>query len=374
VKTIRSIIQSANRRFPLKETFIALLSTFILLIIMEAVWRGSVSHYINMKFVAFGGGILGYIAICIVVVEYIIQYKGKGADNAESPGLITYAVNKMIRALPSLLLILPVIILLLIALDYLWEGSISGHIDIIYLVIGVIVSEFMALFIVLIKLNKPGRYRRSPDGEEAQEPTAAVSDSGENAESMTGPVAQADSGDVPSPAVEPVAPPIESEEVVVKERGVPPTPAGRISAGSGKTGTAAGIVRKLAAPLSNLFLCLLVAYLLLLLAETVWEGSVSGTINLNYLLIAVIAVGVPAVLFGPKRAVASPVESLGWKDFTVAAAAAAGGSAIVWYKTQGIGWASYVIAAVTAALIAVLYLLISREGDESEDSENSQDR
>ena len=46
----------------------------------------------------------------------------------------------------------------------------------------------------------------------------------------------------------------------------------------------------------QLFVTLLVTYLLLLLVETIWEKSVSAYLNLNYWLIVLIVDGVVAVL------------------------------------------------------------------------------
>lgn len=119
------------------------------------------------------------------------------------------------------------------------------------------------------------------------------------------------------------------------------------------------------------FIMLLVTYLLLLLlVETIWGDSVSGTINLNYLLIVVIATGVLAVLSGPKKVVISPKQRLGWKDFGMIAGAGAVAAAIVWYKTRDIGWPSYVIAVVSGGLIVLLSVLIWH-GDEKEEEQES---
>ena len=50
-----------------------------------------------------------------------------------------------------------------------------------------------------------------------------------------------------------------------------------------------------------LFPVLLITYLLLILLETIFEGSVSSYINLNHLLIILIVVGIAAVLTVPRK-------------------------------------------------------------------------
>lgn len=114
----------------------------------------------------------------------------------------------------------------------------------------------------------------------------------------------------------------------------------------------------------QIFVVLLVTYLLLLLAETVWEESASSVINLNYLLIAVIAVGIPAVLAGGGKPVPQAKEPIGLKDILMVFCAGIGGAVIVWYKTKDIGWPSIIMSIISCALIVILSLLILKEGDE----------
>ena len=114
----------------------------------------------------------------------------------------------------------------------------------------------------------------------------------------------------------------------------------------------------------QVFVVLLVTYLLLLLTETVWEESASSVINLNYLLIAVIAVGIPAVLTAGNKPPEDIKEPLGFKDILLIACAAIAGAIIVWIKTKDIGWPSIIMSIISCALIAILSLLILKEGDE----------
>jgi len=112
----------------------------------------------------------------------------------------------------------------------------------------------------------------------------------------------------------------------------------------------------------EVFIMLLVTYLLLLLVETIWEGSVSPHLNLNYLLIVVIALGVIVVVTMPER-VEEEKRQLGRKDIIMAVCAALAGAAIVWYKTKEIGWVSCLISAISGVLIVLLSLLIMRGED-----------
>ena len=114
----------------------------------------------------------------------------------------------------------------------------------------------------------------------------------------------------------------------------------------------------------QVFVVLLVTYLLLLLTETLWEESASSVINLNYLLIAVIAVGIPAVLISGGKPPEEIKEPLGFKDILLIACAAIAGAVIVWIKTKDIGWPSIIMSIISCALIAILSLLILKGEDE----------
>ena len=108
----------------------------------------------------------------------------------------------------------------------------------------------------------------------------------------------------------------------------------------------------------TLFPILLTTYLFLILLETIFEGSVSSYINLNHLLIIVIVVGVAAVLTAPSKAESVRGDRLTSKGIFIIICAGIGGAAIVWYKTQEIGWLSYVISVVSGGLIVLLSMLI----------------
>jgi glycerol uptake facilitator-like aquaporin len=122
------------------------------------------------------------------------------------------------------------------------------------------------------------------------------------------------------------------------------------------------------------FITLLVTFLLLMLVETVWKDSVSSRLNLNYLLIIVIVVGVIAIFTQPEKVKEEEKRHLSRTDAIMIACVGLGGAAIVWYKTQEIGWLSYIISVVSGGLIVLLSILIW-QGDQGEENEgeDSQD-
>lgn len=123
----------------------------------------------------------------------------------------------------------------------------------------------------------------------------------------------------------------------------------------------------------GLFPMLLVVYLVLLLAETAFEGIVSSYLNLNHLLIAVIVIGVIAILTSSREAAKMKQGHLGRKGIFVAIGAGVLGAVIVWYKTKEIGWMSYVISVISCLLIVLLSILVwGGYGEKADEGENSQ--
>ena len=121
----------------------------------------------------------------------------------------------------------------------------------------------------------------------------------------------------------------------------------------------------------TLFPILLVTYLLLILFEALFEGSVSSYLHLNYLLITVIVFGVGAVLAAPGKAERVKGEHLTAKNFIMIICAGLGGAAIIWYKTREIGWLSYIISVVSGGLIVLLSMLIWRDDEENGNEEKN---
>jgi len=130
-----------------------------------------------------------------------------------------------------------------------------------------------------------------------------------------------------------------------------------------KTGGENRYIRGALALVQELFVILLITFILLLLVETIWEGSVSPYLNFNHLLVVVIGVGAIAVLAGSERVERKERGHLGTRDIIMLVCIGLAGVAIIWYKTQEVGWLSYVISSVSAGLIVLLSMIIWR-GDE----------
>lgn len=123
----------------------------------------------------------------------------------------------------------------------------------------------------------------------------------------------------------------------------------------------------------GLFPMLLVVYLVLLLVETVFKGSISSYLNLNHLLIAVIVVGIIAILTSSREAAKIKEGHLIRKGIFIILGVGVLGAVIVWYKTMEIGWISYVISVVSGGLIVLLSILVwGGAGEKADEGENSQ--
>jgi predicted membrane channel-forming protein YqfA (hemolysin III family) len=112
------------------------------------------------------------------------------------------------------------------------------------------------------------------------------------------------------------------------------------------------------------FSTLLVTFLLLLLAETIWEGSVSMYMNINYLLIIVIISGAISVLTRKEDVKAEKV-ALAKKDYIFIGATGIAGALIIWYKIKNIGKLAYLISIVAGVLIILLSLLLLEEDEKN---------
>lgn len=109
---------------------------------------------------------------------------------------------------------------------------------------------------------------------------------------------------------------------------------------------------------------LLVLYLILLLAETIWAESVSAYMNLNYLLGIVIITGIITVLT-TKEEKRQP-EPVTKKDYIMAAIAGIAGAFIIYYKTSEIGALSIIISIISGILIILLSILVLQEDEEDD--------
>ena len=134
--------------------------------------------------------------------------------------------------------------------------------------------------------------------------------------------------------------------------------------------------RAVVAFVQQLFVTLLVTYLLLLLIETIFPDSVSRYLNLNYWLIAVIVTGIITVL--TRQEITKPQEKEEKHPDTgniiVLICIGVIGAALIWYKTREIGWLSYLISIVGGAMIVLLSMLIwQNDGEEKSEGKNSPD-
>src|SRR5258706_14036148 len=98
----------------------------------------------------------------------------------------------------------------------------------------------------------------------------------------------------------------------------------------------------------------LVTYLLLLLAETMLEGSVTRYFNLNILLSIVLASGITMVLTKSNESKFVPTKRNIGADIQNSLLLALGAGLLVFYKTQSLGKISIVIAIISMGLTFLL--------------------
>jgi len=120
---------------------------------------------------------------------------------------------------------------------------------------------------------------------------------------------------------------------------------------------------KLADLINYLFQSLLIAYLVLLLIEQIWTGSVSVYLNLNYLLVAVIILGILDVFSEhPEK----KHEKINWKDYIFISLLGILGFLIIKFKTVELGWLSWLISIIAGILIILLSILVLEEDEKKE--------
>ena len=126
--------------------------------------------------------------------------------------------------------------------------------------------------------------------------------------------------------------------------------------------------------IQNLFLPLLVTFLLLSLIDTVFHESVSRYLNLNYWLISVIITGIITVLTRSDNESREEETRSIRKDIIPIICFGLIGAAIIWHQTRDLGWVSYVISAASGVMIVLLTLIIWQGPEEEErEDENSPD-
>ena len=114
---------------------------------------------------------------------------------------------------------------------------------------------------------------------------------------------------------------------------------------------------------NHIFQTLLVTYLVLLLIEQIWAGSVSFYLNLNYLLIIVIIAGVLDVFSEHPH---KDKEKTTKKDYVFIGLLGIAGFIIIKYKTAQLGWLSWLISIIAGILIILLSILVLEEDGEDE--------
>lgn len=123
------------------------------------------------------------------------------------------------------------------------------------------------------------------------------------------------------------------------------------------------VVRGTGQLVEALFPVLLVTMTLLLLVETLFEGSVVSYVDLDMLLRIVVGTGVVSVILSSPRTGVGKRESFTAGRIAMIVLSGVGGAAIVWYKTQELGWLSYTISVVSGGLILLL-LISAYHGEE----------
>ena len=113
--------------------------------------------------------------------------------------------------------------------------------------------------------------------------------------------------------------------------------------------------------INHIFQALLVSYLLLLLIEQIWAGSVSLYMNLNYLLILVIITGILDVFSEhPEK----KKEKIKWWDYVFISILGILGFIIIKFKTGELGWLSWLISIIAGILIILLSILVLEDEDD----------
>ena len=111
--------------------------------------------------------------------------------------------------------------------------------------------------------------------------------------------------------------------------------------------------------INYLFQTLLVTYLILLLLEQIYTGFVSTYLNLNYLLILVIASGILDI-FTEKKEIKQKVKR---KDYLLIYILGILGFLIIKFKTADLNYLSWIISIIAGILIILLSHLILEEDE-----------
>lgn len=113
--------------------------------------------------------------------------------------------------------------------------------------------------------------------------------------------------------------------------------------------------------INHFFQVILATYLILLLTEQLWKGSVSLYMNLNYFLIVVIIAGILDV-FSEHPIIEKRKTDL--KDYLFVIALGILGFVIIKFKTDSLGILSWIISVIAGILIILISLLVLDEDEE----------
>ena len=113
--------------------------------------------------------------------------------------------------------------------------------------------------------------------------------------------------------------------------------------------------------INHAFQTILVVYLLLLLIEQIWSGTVSTYLNLNYVLIAVIILGVLDVFAEHEEKMPEKPKK---RDYIFIYLFGIVGFGIIKYKTVELGWLSWLISIIAGILIILLSTLVLEEDED----------
>lgn len=108
----------------------------------------------------------------------------------------------------------------------------------------------------------------------------------------------------------------------------------------------------------RLFFAMLVMFLLLALIETVWQGSLTTNLNLNFLIIIVIVLVFSLLTTKEETRIPREVTT---KDYALIAVTGVACILIVCYKIQSLGWFSYAISTMAGMLVILTSILTMKE-------------
>lgn len=104
------------------------------------------------------------------------------------------------------------------------------------------------------------------------------------------------------------------------------------------------------------FQAFLIIYLVLLLLETLREGSVTRFLPLNGILLVVLVTGVAAVLTTKEQQ--EPERPLRRRDYVLVGLIAVGSWLILWYQLRDLGWIQYPVSLLGGLLVGLVSLSV----------------